>query len=323
MSKSRRSAGIILLAIYLGVLLVSLVFNYSDPGKINVSPKLSKLNDSLPEDSYSLYVQVLSFDEIHQTAKMRLYIYPPARLGNAFASSVQTYKRTQLNLDAARIESEQGDLLWDSGEFMRAVDFEIDATNEAYKKFTNDTYFPFDQYSLRSMAQIEIQTQGEETSNTADDVWTSPPVRIVPYTSVLPGWTLNYDSVGKLSNLKSEFANGQASFEIQVTRPSLHKTIAVVISLIFFLGSLAISIYAVSLLTKRKKPEVEGLVWAASTVFALIQTRSILPNNPRVGVKLDLLIFYPSLILTFLSSALIFVNWLRFVDEQSDRFKNT
>jgi hypothetical protein len=321
MAKSRRSAAKLLTAIYLAVLAVTLLFNYSDPGRIQVSEKLSKVNSSMPDDAYSLYIQVLAFDEIHQTAKMRLYIYPPARFGNAFASSVQTYTRTQLNLDAARVDSEYSDLVWDSGEFMRAVDFEIDATNEAYKRFTNDSFFPFDQYSLRSAAQIEIQTEGEGTPTENDDTWISPPVRVVPYTSVLPGWTLNYNGVGNASDLNLEYSNGQATFEIQVARPSLHKTIAAVISLIFLLSSLAISIYSVSLLTRKKKPEVEGLVWAASNVFALIQTRSILPNNPRVGVKLDLLIFYPSLILTFLSSALIFVNWLRFAESQFEKDK--
>ncbi len=313
-SGSRRSAGITLLSLYLTVFFVTLIFNISDPGRIKTDKGLVSVNESLPDDAFSLYVQILSFDEVHQTSKMRIYLYPPASLGNAFASSVQTYKRVQLNLDAARIDLGEEDLIWNSGEYIRAIDFEIDATNEAYSAFTNDSYFPFDRYSLRSNAQIEVQIQGEETVSESDDVWVSPPVRIIPYTSVLPGWTLTYDNVSQSKSALSEQENGLANFEVKITRPGLHKTIAAVISLIFFLGSLAISIYAVSLLNHKKRPEVEGLVWAASTVFALIQTRSILPNDPRVGVKLDLLVFYPSLILTFISSGLIFVYWLKEID---------
>ena len=315
---AKSKAILILTALYLSVIAVTVLFSFSDAGKVSVSKNLNQVNEKLPEDSYALYVQVLYFDEVHQTAKLRMYLYPPARFGNAFASSVQTYKRIQLSIDAAKIDSEKSDLIWNSGEYIRAVDFEIDATNEAFGKFTSDSYFPFDRYSLRSTAQIEVQLEGEETPQTSDDLWASPPVKVIPYTSVLPGWSLEYGVVGNAKERLAEYENGQPTFEIRVARPSLHKTIAIVISLIFLFGSFAISIYAVSLITKKKSPEVEGLVWAASTVFALIQTRSILPNDPRVGVKLDLLIFYPSLILTFASSSLIFIDWLRSSDEQQN-----
>ena len=298
-----------IILLYVFVIGLVSIFNSANPGNIESTPKLEQINEEIGDDSVSIYVQVLSFDEIHQSAKLRMYIYPPKRFGNPFSSSVQTYYRTKLTLDAARIESEQ-DLNWNAGEFIRAVDFQIDATNEAVSSRASDAFYPFDRYSLRSYATLEIQVEGEATRETNDDVWISPPLRIIPYTNVLPGWSIAYDTFVDKRDANDIFSNGGLALELKLARPTLHKYIVIFLSAIFFLGSLAISTYSLRVIANKKVPQIEGLVWSASTIFTLIQTRNVLPNEPRIGIKLDLIVFYPAIAITFLGSVLVFYAWL-------------
>lgn len=295
--------------LYMTIVVMALAFNFANPGNIETSEKLQKLNKDIGKDSVSVYVQVVSFDEIHQTAKIRIYIYPPKRFGNAYANSVQIYFRTKLMIDAVRVENNEK-LVWNSGDFIRAIDFEIDATNEAFSSRSSDAFYPFDRYSLKSFLSMEIQIEGEETKSLSDDVWISPPLRIIPYTTVLPGWSLNYGTYVSGKESIDLFENGELALELRLERPLLHKYIVLFLSIIFLLGSLAISTYALRVFAGRKRPEIEGLVWSASTIFTLIQTRNVLPNDPRIGIKLDLLVFYPAIAITFLGSTLIFYSWL-------------
>jgi len=59
-----------------------------------------------------------------------------------------------------------------------------------------------------------------------------------------------------------------------------------------------------------RPPTLSGLIWSGSTAFTMIQTRNVIPGDPRIGVKFDLFVFYPSLILCFVSGGLMFYHWV-------------
>jgi hypothetical protein len=59
-----------------------------------------------------------------------------------------------------------------------------------------------------------------------------------------------------------------------------------------------------------RPPTLSGLVWSASTAFTMIQTRTVIPGSPRVGVKFDLFVFYPALAMAFISGGFMFFYWL-------------
>ena len=80
--------------------------------------------------------------------------------------------------------------------------------------------------------------------------------------------------------------------------------------LIFFGGGLSMLFLFRSILMNHRPPTLSGLIWAGSTAFTMIQTRTVIPGEPRIGVKFDLLIFYPSLVMCFISGGLMFHYWI-------------
>lgn len=310
LKKKRSRVLISLIFAYSSILALILLLNFADYGKVGITDRLGQLNQQAEEDPATLYLQVTSFDEVRQVGKLRMFIYPSTNYANQFSSSVQTYFRTQLRLDAAHLENTKESLIWNAGEYIRAIDFEIDATNEAFPKYSNDSYFPYDRYSLRSTASLEIQTEGEATETEDDDVWFAPKMRLIPYTSILPGWTINYDFHGEPATAEEQFSNGEVGLEIRIQRSGLHQIITLLLSLMFLISSLGIAYYAIRVQMGKIDPDIEALIWAASSIFALIQTRSVIPNNPRVGVKWDLIVFYPSLALAFVGGAFVFISYI-------------
>jgi hypothetical protein len=55
---------------------------------------------------------------------------------------------------------------------------------------------------------------------------------------------------------------------------------------------------------------MQALVWSAASVLGTIQLRDILPGNPRIGISMDFLFFFPSLLIGLISSLLITGIWI-------------
>jgi hypothetical protein len=135
---------------------------------------------------------------------------------------------------------------------------------------------------------------------------------MLPYTAALPGWS----STLKLDNFMGE--NREESFlagENFISRITLYRTplnigLTFLIAMIFIGGGLSMLFLFRSILMNHRPPTLSGLIWAGSTAFTMIQTRSVIPGTPRIGVKFDLFIFYPSLILCFISGGLMFYHWI-------------
>lgn len=56
---------------------------------------------------------------------------------------------------------------------------------------------------------------------------------------------------------------------------------------------------------------MQALVWAAATVLGIVQLRDILPGRPRMGIAMDFIFFFPTLLIGLISSLLITTLWIR------------
>jgi hypothetical protein len=73
-----------------------------------------------------------------------------------------------------------------------------------------------------------------------------------------------------------------------------------------------------SIFLSHKPSSLTGLIWAGSTAFTMIQTRTLMPGNPRLGVRFDLIIFYPSLAICFVSALLMLRLWLKSAEHSKE-----
>ena len=99
----------------------------------------------------------------------------------------------------------------------------------------------------------------------------------------------------------------------KIKRP---KTFLIVglLGIIFIGGALSMLFLLRSILLLHKPSSLTGLVWAGSTAFTMIQTRTLMPGNPRLGVRFDSIVFYPSLAICFISALFMLHLWLKSED---------
>jgi len=296
------------------ILFVSFL-NSLDSGSYELDSKSNRLSNRVNDsDSIIAAVQLNSFDAASQTLKARIWISPPDKYATYLGSSVQVNYDTAIDISAAKIEYGDQDNtgFWSANQYLRAIDVELDAENSIFNSRTNDSWFPFDRYSANLNGVIQFRVKGSQTSTTDDDLWESLPVKVVPYTASLSGWS----SVFRWSNYNGQSVastfNSGAGFttDISLERTNLNKVLLFLIGFIFIGGGLSMLLLFRSILLSRRPPTLSGLIWSGSTAFTMIQTRTIIPGAPRVGVKFDLFVFYPSLVICFISGGLMFYHWV-------------
>jgi hypothetical protein len=289
--------------------------NSLDSGSYKVDSKSEKVFSTIKdEDKIFVNVQLKEFDATSQTLKARLWVYPPEKYATALGSSVQVNYATSIGIDAATIDfkSDSNQGWWTEYQYLRAIDVELDVDNTVFSSRENDNWFPFDRYSIPIGGTITFWMKGSDTDDESDDVKESLPIQLNSYTANLSGWSSVMEmSAYEGNTVESQFRNGQYFLaNIILERTSLNKILAILLGLIFFGGGLSMLLLFRSILMNHRPPTLSGLIWAGSTAFTMIQTRTVIPGAPRIGVKFDLFIFYPSLVMCFISGGLMFYHWI-------------
>jgi hypothetical protein len=289
--------------------------NVIDSGTYKLDTESQKLQDRVDDEKrIDLWVQLKEFDSASQTLKARIWITTPKKYGDVGGGSVQVYYDTRFGIGAAKIDYNGGDSAgyWNAMQEFRGIDIELDTDNLEIGNRGNDKWFPFDRYSLTLMGNIDFRVKGGDTEDIADDVWESLPVAVKNYTQSLSGWSAVFKmSSFQSKTVESSFLDGQHFISrIILERTSLNKALLFLLGLIFLGGGFSMLILFRSILMSHRPPTLSGLIWAGSTAFTMIQTRTIIPGAPRVGVMFDLFIFYPALLTCFISGGLMFYHWI-------------
>ena len=300
-----------------GAIFLSLVtfLNALDSGSYKLDPKSESLwAQTSDQDKIGIYVQLLDFNSSSQTLKARIWLRPPEKYAYSLDSSVQVIYDTAVDISASTINyNSDGNVgYWQANQYLRAIDVELDADNSQVTSLYNDKWFPFDKYSVALTGQIRFLVKGGNTDSVKDDVWESLPIGIQPYTASLSGWSAEYklDSFAG-ETVESSFKDGQYfTSDIILERTTLNKVLLLLLGLIFLSGGFSMLMLFRSIFLAPRPPSLSGLIWAGSTAFTMISTRTIIPGDPRIGVKFDLFVFYPSLVMCFISAGAMFYLWI-------------
>ena len=68
--------------------------------------------------------------------------------------------------------------------------------------------------------------------------------------------------------------------------------------------------------SRKKLPSIQALVWSAATVLGTIELRDILPGRPRIGIAMDFMFFFPTLLISLISSLMITSMWIKGEDRE-------
>jgi hypothetical protein len=61
----------------------------------------------------------------------------------------------------------------------------------------------------------------------------------------------------------------------------------------------------------KRPPSMQALVWSAASFLGTLQLRQVLPGNPRIGIAMDFIFFFPALFVGLISSVLLTSLWIK------------
>lgn len=114
-----------------------------------------------------------------------------------------------------------------------------------------------------------------------------------------------------------EFNNGQSSSVFEVARSNSTKLLVSIILLLMITAMISVTIMTQMVVAGKRPPTLSSLTWAAALTYSLISLRGLMPGDPPIGILVDKMIYFPSLIVTLVCSLWVLVTWVRREDFQS------
>jgi hypothetical protein len=114
-----------------------------------------------------------------------------------------------------------------------------------------------------------------------------------------------------------EFTNGQSSTVFTATRSNSTKLLVAIILLLMVTAMTSVGILTHMVVNGKRPPSLSSLTWTAALTYSLISLRGLMPGDPPIGIFVDKIFYFPSLILTLICSLWVLVTWVRRDDFQA------
>jgi len=257
----------------------------------------------------SLFVQVADFDAELQKAKIIAFLVPPSEFADSYSSSFVTKKPFQFFIDNA--DKKTVYRLFE-GETLGGVEALVDVNNPLDLSRAGDVWYPFDRYSFEVVAKLDSIT----TENGIEKIMPIP-LNEYEYSNGEQDFDLGYSRCSSdlespcrnLETIKNDRENGQTTTIITISRNVSSQLFAILVSIFFFVTSFSLAAMALLVSMRRRPPSVSALTWSAASLLGLMELRTLFPGKPRIGIAIDLLSFFPSLIVTAASTLALVYMW--------------
>ena len=272
------------------------------------------------EKAINLWFQATDFNPETEKAQFLVYPWPSDDLAKPFDSSIQLnedFGPIQVWVDSTSLENKN---TFAAGEAIGAIEVEIDVINDNYENYRSDAFYPFDRYRMDAFAQ----TFEADSSDNEEVKWKAVKTFDFFYSTAVPGFRIVYERIANFpdsngeragSKLTSEIVSqrnqGLISFRATITRSDAVKTVALILGVFCVMSALTLTWISAGVWTRKRPPSMQALIWAAASVLGTVQLRDILPGRPRIGIAIDFIFFFPTLLIGLISSLLLTTLWIR------------
>lgn len=285
-----------------------------------VSDKIGEIEDTefgRDKKSINLWFQAVAFDAETQKARFNVYPWPSADLiVTSFASS--TISDTDFSIWIDEL-SGQGTYDFKKNQAIGALTVDLDVLSRVREIRSSDSYYPFDMYALDAYADTSFVD--------ADDSLTPAKTFDFFYTNSVPGFQIDFSRIAAynksfspemhdLSRILEQRDQGYISFIAEFRRSLAVKIAVSILSLIILLNSITLVLITGRVVKGIRPPSMQALVWSAASVLGTIQLRSLFPGNPRLGIALDFLVFFPGMLASMVVGVVLATSWIRRSDFQ-------
>jgi len=177
----------------------------------------------------------------------------------------------------------------------------VGGQNLGIRRFGDPSNFPFDNYEGKFYVTAGIDGYNSD----------AVPLNIRDKSTSIPGFSINSKYISFLSEstskeeIKNDISQGTGLIRWEISRDFSTIFAVFLFGGLMLVGAVASLLMTFSIVRGNRPPSINSLTWLAAFLFAIFQVRSQMPGNPPSGVKFDMLIFFPVILLLI---CLIMVN---------------
>jgi hypothetical protein len=264
------------------------------------------------ENAINIWFQAVDFNPETQKAKFNVYPWPSEDLTTtSFASSTITKVPFSLFIDEL---NGKGRYDFEENQIVGSMSAEFDVLSYLNDDRARDTFYPMDKYTLDAYADVSlIKSDGSlEPIRTFDLFYTNNSLSgfSVSFTRVAAYDNYLNDSMFDEQSIIRERDEGKISFLTIFERNEAVKITVLILSLFMLIASATLAWISLRIFSGKRPPSMQALIWSAASVLATVQLREMFPGNPRLGIGLDFVVFFPSLLASMLFGLLLTVMWI-------------
>jgi hypothetical protein len=277
------------------------------------------------EDRLEVLMQITGVDPLKGTAEARVLPWPNSEaVGYRFKSGWLPKKDVLLHVDSVIGASNGGSNLY---EFKRDVpvggfDLQIDQQPGESNR-SQVAWYPLDLYAF----EIPVSASYTDDNGDIQDLAILP----LDYTKNIdtfdvrmahgywsdPDKLVILGDIDSIENAIDEFNQGLSSSVFTADRSNSTKLLVVIILLLMITALVSVTIMAYMVANGRRPPTLSSLIWSAALTYSLISLRGLMPGAPPIGIFIDKVVYFPSLVVTLTCSLWILVIWTKRDDFES------
>ncbi len=309
-----------LLSAFLAILIVygAIIGFSSQSNTLSADALDTKLSDSVSQKRIDVYTQITSVDPLKGEAHARVEPWPiDISLGYPYRSGWMPNKDISLHVDAVVGSSAKGDDLYVFPKDVPTGGVEVVLDEKSGSAQSNISRYPFDSYTFEVPMSASYKDEKGETQDLPllpQDYTKAIDTFHVDMKHVL--WT-DSNKIVDAANKKSiaeaadEYNTGIANSIFTVSRSSSTKILTFIILILMLTGLASVTTMALMVAGGKRPPTLSALTWAAALTYALISLRGLFPGSPPVGILLDKIVYFPTLLITLVCSLSILIIWTR------------
>ncbi len=279
-----------------------------------------KLVEMSPDNRLDLLIQITGVNPLEGTAQARVLPWPQSDdIGYQFKSGWVPSQNVSIHVDSVIGASNGGTSVYEFEKEIPTGGFnvQIDEQPGAGPR-SKVSWYPLDLYNF----EVPISVIGEESSLNIlpQDYTKNIDTFDIKMTHGLwsdPVKTVTLDEEKSFDLAVDEFTNGQSSTVFTATRSSSTKLLVVIILLLMVTAMTSVAILTHMVVDGKRPPSLSSLTWTAALTYSLISLRGLMPGDPPIGIFVDKIFYFPSLILTLICSLWVLVTWVRRDDFQA------
>lgn len=177
----------------------------------------------------------------------------------------------------------------------------VGGQNLGVRLFGDPSNYPFDSYQGKFYVTAGVDGYNSE----------AVPLDIGDKSTPIPGFEISSKYMSFLTEstssneIKNDINQGTGLIAWDISRDFSTVFAVFLFGGLMLVGAVASLLMTISIFRGNRPPSINSLTWLAAFLFALFQVREQLPGNPPSGVKFDMLIFFPVILLLI---CLIMVN---------------